>query len=67
MGKRRNIDFEGLYGEGIRPGGPIFQTANGTARPTGLGQNQNPPSDYWPSEAIPGGAWQKGRNNRTGE
>jgi hypothetical protein len=54
-----------LIGRGENPKGFTAQTANGTAKATGTGWNKG--YDWERSEVEPGGAWQPGWSNRTGE
>lgn len=64
--KNRLIN-ENTYAKGELdgPDGFCAQTPNGSAYATGLGWNQD--KDWKNPEATPGGAWQRGRSNRTGE
>jgi hypothetical protein len=67
MAKRKGSirNLESMLDEGENAGGFTAQTPNGTSKAMGLGWNQRKP---WPDfEAEPGGAWQPGRSNRTGE
>ena len=58
--KQRRLQFDDII-----PTGVVAQTANGTARDVGTGQNCDQP---WSSPQIePRPAWPSGRSNRTGE
>ena len=58
--KQRRLQFDDII-----PTGVVAQTAAGTARDTGTGWNRDEP---WSSPQVPpGGPWQSGKSNRTGE
>lgn len=58
---QEHLDFEALIDK------PDFcaQTPNGTAKPFGTGWNKD--FDWARPDVEPGGPWQPGRSNRTGE
>lgn len=58
--KQRNLQFDDCI-----PNGVVTQTANGTSRDVGTGNNRDEP--YCFGENAPGGPWPAGRSNRTGE
>ena len=65
--KLRKLRFDRAYAPGENPNGFTAQTANGTAKATGTGWNRQFNYYYnWP-QVPPGGPWQPGRSNRTGE
>jgi hypothetical protein len=67
MAKRKGSirNFESILDEGENASGFTAQTPNGTSKAMGVGWNQSKPLGTMPAE--PGGAWQPGRSNRTGE
>jgi hypothetical protein len=65
-GDQGGIDFAGLYAKGESPKGFVAQTANGTARDMGTGQNKQ--WGGWNEPQVrEEGAWQRPFSNRTGE
>lgn len=58
--KQRRLQFDDII-----PTGVVAQTANGTSRDTGTGNNCDQPWSM--SEIEPRPAWPSGRSNRTGE
>jgi hypothetical protein len=64
-GDQEKIDFVGLIAKGESSRGFIAQTANGTSRDMGTGNNRDQP---WSSPQLsPEPLWPRGPHNRTGE